>query len=366
MKRSSGTKTRFSVVTLRRFFTLALLTCLLVCCISTDNLFQSCRAENIEQTPVAVSVIIPVYNTAEFLPRCLDSVVGQTLQNIKIICIDDGSTDNSLEILRDYEKKDSRIKVISQENQGCWAARNAGLEIATGEYVAFVDSDDYIELNTYETAYNAAHACDADILYFGINCGARPVKYPSMSSVVTKNNEFKQFTKCYSVCNRFYKNSMLKKSQVKFENMVLLEDLCFECMVLPEAKILASIDQVYYHYDRSSNTNSVTHKPTHIERSFKLFPLIAQTWREKNYLQDNEVFLLSTFLWLTNSLGSPFDEKNADVYKTHAKEILESFGSDIYNEKNVAKLDKFRLRTLRKLEEFAHDEEKFKVKPKSA
>ena len=89
-----------------------------------------------------VSVIIPVYNVEKYLKQCLDSVVNQTLKDIEIICVNDGSTDNSLEILEEYAQKDNRIIIISQENQGQSVARNIALEKATGEYVGFVDSDD--------------------------------------------------------------------------------------------------------------------------------------------------------------------------------------------------------------------------------
>lgn len=92
-----------------------------------------------------ISIIIPVYNTAKYLPSCLNSVVNQTYQNLEIILINDGSTDNSLQIIQKYTKKDSRIKVINQKNQGQSAARNAGLKKATGDYISFIDSDDKIK-----------------------------------------------------------------------------------------------------------------------------------------------------------------------------------------------------------------------------
>ena len=102
-----------------------------------------------------VSVIIPVYNTAPYLRQCLDSVCKQTLQNIEIICINDGSTDNSAEILQQYEEKDSRVCVITQENKGIAVARNIGLQYARGQYIGFVDSDDWIEPNMFALAYNS-------------------------------------------------------------------------------------------------------------------------------------------------------------------------------------------------------------------
>lgn len=108
-----------------------------------------------EQSP-KVSVIIPVYNAEKYLRECLDSVVNQTLKEIEIICVDDGSTDGSLTILREYRKKDKRVKVLTQANEGVSAARNRGLLSACGEFVAFLDSDDYIEISAYEISYKEA------------------------------------------------------------------------------------------------------------------------------------------------------------------------------------------------------------------
>jgi glycosyltransferase involved in cell wall biosynthesis len=111
-----------------------------------------------------VSIIIPVYNVEPYLRRCLDSVIGQTLGDIEIICIDDASTDGSLAVLREYEAKDKRVKVIAVEkNGGVSSARNAGLKAARGEYVGFVDGDDYIAADFYEKLHEAAEKEDADI-----------------------------------------------------------------------------------------------------------------------------------------------------------------------------------------------------------
>ncbi|MDR0866875.1 MAG: glycosyltransferase [Planctomycetota bacterium] len=115
--------------------------------------------------PACVSVIIPVYNTAPWLRRCLDSVVGQTLREIEIIAVNDGSTDNSLEILREYAAADNRVKIIDgANNSGAAAARNAGIDAATGEYLGFIDSDDYIDMDFYEKLYRKAQATGAEIV----------------------------------------------------------------------------------------------------------------------------------------------------------------------------------------------------------
>lgn len=112
---------------------------------------------------VDVSIIVPVYNTEEYLQKCLDSLTNQTLKNIEIICVNDGSTDNSLKILQDNAIKDDRIKIINQENKKQGAARNAGMQVATGEYIGFVDSDDYVDLHYFERLYRVARNYNSDI-----------------------------------------------------------------------------------------------------------------------------------------------------------------------------------------------------------
>lgn len=115
-----------------------------------------------------VSVILPVYNTAPWLEECLDSIVNQTLREIEIICINDGSTDDSLRILRDYQTKDCRIQIIDQENKGLSAARNAGMQIATGKYLYFLDSDDYLDLKALELLVTDMETRDLQILCFNV------------------------------------------------------------------------------------------------------------------------------------------------------------------------------------------------------
>lgn len=112
-----------------------------------------------------ISVIIPVYNTERYLHRCLDSIINQTYKNLEIICINDGSSDNSLDILREYEKNDTRITVITQKNSGLSAARNLGMAYSTGDFISFVDSDDSLVLTCYETCIRYASE-DVDVIAF--------------------------------------------------------------------------------------------------------------------------------------------------------------------------------------------------------
>ena len=113
-----------------------------------------------------VSVIIPVYNVEPYLKQCMDSVVGQTLKDIEIICVDDGSTDGSLDILKEYATEDSRIQIIEQKNAGAGAARNNGMRHATGKYLSFLDSDDFFEPRMLEKAYDLAEKDQADFVAY--------------------------------------------------------------------------------------------------------------------------------------------------------------------------------------------------------
>ena len=113
---------------------------------------------------VKVSIIVPVYNVEKYLRKCLDSLVNQTLKDIEIICINDGTKDNSVEIIDEYVKKYSNVLLINQENQGLGMARNNAMKYAKGDYIAFVDSDDWIDLDMYEVLYNKAIKTNADIV----------------------------------------------------------------------------------------------------------------------------------------------------------------------------------------------------------
>ena len=115
----------------------------------------------------AVSVIIPAWNASSYLRQCLDSVTSQTLTDIEIICVDDGSTDDTSDILCEYAEKDTRISVIRQENRGAGAARNNALKYAKGKYLSFLDADDFFEPEMLEKSYAAAEKNQADIVVFG-------------------------------------------------------------------------------------------------------------------------------------------------------------------------------------------------------
>ena len=221
---------------------------------------------------VKISVIIPVYNTEEYLQKCLNSVINQTFKDIEIICINDGSTDKSLEILEEYSKKDDRIKILSQKNKGAGAARNYGLKIAKGEYISFVDSDDWIELATYERLYDIAVSKDVDMIFFKMinyNNGEDRYYHTDYYDLIYLKEFFTNSTydfhdlKDYlfkipvSPCNKIYKRSFLENINAKFNEGLIFEDNPFFFKNILKAKKIFLYDE--YFYIRRRTENSVMH-----------------------------------------------------------------------------------------------------------
>lgn len=201
---------------------------------------------------VKVSVIIPVYNVEKYLKRCLDSVLNQTLRDIEIICINDGSTDTSVQILEEYGTK---IKVIHSKNKGVSEARNTGLKAATGEYIAFLDSDDFVDDTFYEklykgaTEYNADIAC-ANILRENEKEKTHIVKYDELTTAKDIQDRFNlaYCPKYNFVWNKIYKKSLLDENKILFVPGIVYEDMCFTPDVLQVAKCVISVPGTNYHY----------------------------------------------------------------------------------------------------------------------
>lgn len=211
-----------------------------------------------------VSVIVPVYNVEKLLARCLDSLVSQTLKDIEIICVNDGSVDNSLDVLRKYAQQDSRIVVVSQENLGPSAARNRGMQIATGEYIGFVDGDDWIDLNFFEKLYNSAKKYDADIACasvvrkFKSGRKRQKVLIEKEELIVSPSKKFKiTGTPHFSyVWNKIYRRTALLRRKIMFKNGVFFEDIDFTIRALYYLQRLVTVPKISYYY--WVNTHSIT------------------------------------------------------------------------------------------------------------
>lgn len=205
-----------------------------------------------------VSIIIPVYNEAEYLGYCLDSVLKQNFQDYEVICVNDGSTDNSWEILQQYALKDKRIKAVTQENKGLSEARNTALKAAKGEFIAFVDSDDFIAPEFLTAMLNAQAETNADIIgcdfkkIYKETDGLKEVKkfhlkfYADALAVLLHKNNFIHF----NVWNKLYRRKVI--GNIRFIPDIYYEDWVLNCCVFEQAQGFAWVKEKLYAY-RISN-----------------------------------------------------------------------------------------------------------------
>lgn len=202
-----------------------------------------------------ISVIIPVYNVEKYLRQCLDSVVNQTIRDIEIICVNDGSTDSSSRILEEYSSKDNRIIVINQENSGQSVARNNGLKVAAGEYIAFLDSDDYMEPDLCETAYQKALLTGADITMFFFDTFGEDYMNVSAIDTIPDDDIVIRGRKIDAVndnnnviWNMLYKRSFIEKNNIFFLEKTLYEDVHFTIKCACLCNRIAVIRKRLVHY----------------------------------------------------------------------------------------------------------------------
>lgn len=222
---------------------------------------------------IEVSVIIPVYNAEKYLRQCLDSVVNQTLRESEIICVDDGSTDNSLAILREYEALDSRVKVLTQMNQYAGVARNNGMAVAKGEYLYFLDADDYCRKTLLQDAVRCAEEKQADIVvfdYYHKNVTARGAVY---CTGLFKRN-FTQARTIFSykdipdsICgavspvpwNKLFRRQFVQDTGLQYLPLSTTNDITFAVMSTVCAARIAYLPKAYIYY-RTGHTGTVTSK----------------------------------------------------------------------------------------------------------
>ena len=210
-----------------------------------------------------ISVIIPVYNTSSLLRRCLDSVVNQTYKNLEIILINDGSTDNSLEICKEYALKDKRIVIIDKANEGGGKARNAGLDIATGDYIAFVDSDDEVDVRIFELLYSYLQKNNAEMAICDYATKHLDNDYQNIKEEVLDNHDLmKELFIDKKVSSHLWRKLYPKKCFInnRFSDRKVVHDMSIDHHLLKEVNKAVLIDAKLYFYtqvnpDNLSNTN---------------------------------------------------------------------------------------------------------------
>ncbi len=234
-----------------------------------------------------ISIIVPVYNAEKYLGRCLDTLLNQTLTDIEIICVNDGSGDKSCDILEEYAKKDYRIKVINQENSGVAVARNNALNVAVGEFIGFVDADDWVTLNFYENLYNIAIQNDADIAVSNV------FKYSSETKIETLLNfnevklyeqtseklEIAQVPKFNYIWNKIYRRTKLLENNITFPISNMFEDAVFTLKTITLLEKMATVPQgIYYYFD---NENSLTKASKNLRKDLLISCKEVRTFIEK-------------------------------------------------------------------------------------
>ncbi|KMY51894.1 glycosyltransferase [Peribacillus loiseleuriae] len=256
-----------------------------------------------------VSIIVPIYNVESYLSRCLDSLLSQSLKEIEIIAVNDGSIDNSLEMLKQYAKEDKRIVIIEKENGGVSSARNEGLLVAKAPYIGFVDPDDWIDKEMYEQLYQSAIQDKADIVMctytreFGTHAKEKKFKMPE--KVCYKNDEVQlevmrrlvgpmkeevanpELLDAWgTVWSKLYRAEIIRENSLKFIDLKRIgtnEDSLFNIHTCYYANTFVFLNKPFYHYWRSNETSVTSgYKPNLKDQWFTLYSMIESFLLEKN------------------------------------------------------------------------------------
>ncbi len=303
------------------------------------------------QNKPLISIIIPVYNIEEYIAECLNSVLAQTYENIEVICVNDQSPDGSLDILKAYAEKDSRIKIIDKQNEGVSLARNAALSLASGEYIMFIDGDDWLDTEACEACLDTAQKHSADIVLFGYMRefeGASLEKHIFDDDVVLFDEQACRNNLCRriagplgeelavpenadalsTVWGKLYRADLIKTGGVTFKDIRELgtfEDGLFNLDCFYLAKRAVFINRPFYHY-RRTNVSSITakYKENFLAQWLNLFSVIENFITEKNCGPDFRAALNNRIA--LSILGQGFNvlkmDKNATQKIKEIKKIL--------------------------------------------
>ena len=285
-----------------------------------------------------VSIIVPIYNVQRYIIECLNNLINQTLKEIEIILINDGSTDNTFNRLKSY-LEDKKIIFIEQAHQGVANARNTGLEFVMGEYIAFVDSDDYIEENMLEITYNLAKKDNIDIIEFKHTIFQRKRREKPIENNQTEIGIIYNIKNIWQnirveLWNKLYKSEIIKKNNIKFLPEIYGEDLCFNLMLFPRINLVKKLNSTFYHYRRRKGQITLKLKNNEKwEKMKNILYIIPEYWRKNNLMKGNE-------LWLLEIIINIFIRRGKDRYD-YAKDFYNIINNqtDFFNDENINKLN---------------------------
>lgn len=284
-----------------------------------------------------VSVIVPCYGVEKYLDRCVNSLVNQSLQDIEIILVDDGSPDRVPEMCDSWAAKDNRVKVIHKQNEGLGYARNSGLQIATGEYVTFVDSDDYVCTDTYKAVYEEAQKECACAVFFGINKEYKKGKWAFQGVKTRQMWKDEQITDymldmvacapckkeerkwVMSVCHGIYLHSIIEENNLRFlsEREYLFEDFLFNVDFLGYADKIVHLPQMFYYYCLNTQSLTATFQVDKYERFLCLHSFLIQKigQREGAILRIDRLFIGFARKYILALVTSHHDRKKEILNK---------------------------------------------------
>ena len=237
---------------------------------------------------VKVSIIVPVYNSEKYLNKCLDSLVSQTLKNIEIIIINDGSTDNSLKIIKDYESKFSNIICINNENHGIGFSRNCGIEKAKGKYIIFVDSDDYISTSMAEKLYKFSEKNKLDITvcdYYRINEITHEkdiFEIEDFGITDLESNKALIYKINHSPWNKLYKRELFLKNNILFPTDLKYEDVAIFIPLLKYASKIGKFNEPLNYYIIHNNSET-TVMDKRVFDIFKILDIVNNYYKDSKY-----------------------------------------------------------------------------------
>lgn len=304
-----------------------------------------------------VSVIIPIYNVEKYLDKCVQSAMNQTLQDLEIILVDDESPDSCPQMCDDYARMDARIKVVHRNNGGLGFARNSGIEVATGDYVTFLDSDDFIDHNTYEHLYNIAKANSLDAIYYKfkrftneneVQPGIATTDIKTykgddikelMLDIIASEPEAKVDHKIQcSSCTAMYRMDIIRRNNVRFhsERELISEDLIFNLDFLKHAKSVAFNSGEFYHYRVNPTSLTSTIRTDRIEKNLILYKYIKDNLTEwgldqhNGYERNARLFIGNSRSSITHYLQSKATskEKKEWLKKEYERPIWEELKSN--------------------------------------
>lgn len=263
---------------------------------------------------IKVSVIVPIYNVEKYLERCIKNILNQTFAEIEIILVDDGSTDSCSQMCDEFANRDSRIVVVHKKNEGLGYARNSGLQIARGEYVAFIDSDDYIDENFFEELYKNAN--DADLVMTGyrdVDNNGEIIQTHNICNVKTEltdkeiidtlfyntiGNINGNIEYGFSVWKAIYKRDIFYRNDIKFcsEREFISEDYIFQLDFIPKCQKAVLINTTYYNYCKNEQSLSRKYNSERFTKIKELYQEIIKKIKKLNLYQDTIKGIDYTFI----------------------------------------------------------------------